>query len=147
MFDSDIEEKVVTCGVLIQYKDKFLICHATMSPWWSIPKGIKNKNESLAAAAIRELREETGIELNENQLEFAGVFPYTDKKDLALFKYNLNHPIDIKSLKCTSYFFHAKTKKQLPETDSFKFVDLKEAKNKLNKKLYYIISEVIKSRN
>jgi predicted NUDIX family NTP pyrophosphohydrolase len=59
---------LTTCGIYLFDKntDKVLICHATNASWttWSIPKGLKDKKENAYAAAVRELEEETGIDLS-----------------------------------------------------------------------------------
>jgi 8-oxo-dGTP pyrophosphatase MutT (NUDIX family) len=59
---------VTTCGIYLYNtsEKKILICHATKSSWktWTIPKGLSDKNEDCFAAAARELKEETGIELS-----------------------------------------------------------------------------------
>jgi len=138
--------KNITCGVLYWHKDKFLICHATMTPWWSIPKGLRNNGESLIEAAVRELREETGIALRINDLSFVGVFPYRDNKNLALFEYRANKPLDMKLLSCTSFFKHEPTGRYLPEVDDYKMVTINEAKQKLNKSLYRVIRKFTEVR-
>lgn len=64
--------KPVSCGFLIESNGLYLIGHATQprsyvfnpdDELWTIPKGIVNKNESDIDAAVREVREETGINI------------------------------------------------------------------------------------
>ena len=136
--------KDVTCGVLYRYGDKFLICHATLSPWWSIPKGVRNSGETLAEAAVRELREETGIVLKPEDLSLKGVFPYKKDKDLALFEYKATEPLDTEHLVCVSFYENETLGKRLPEVDRFKMVDLREAKEKLNGSLYRIVRRAVR---
>jgi putative (di)nucleoside polyphosphate hydrolase len=138
--------KNITCGVLYWYKDKFLICHATMTPWWSIPKGLRNDEEILNEAAVRELREETGIVLQTSDLIFVGVFPYRNNKNLALFEYRANKPLNMELLSCTSFFKHEPTGRYLPEVDDYKMVTMDEAKQKLNRNLYKIIRKFTEVR-
>ena len=52
-----MEDKKITCGILYKYEDKYLICHVTMARYWTLPKGIKDENETLTEAAIREMKE------------------------------------------------------------------------------------------
>ena len=53
--------KRISCGVIVTDGNRLLLGHATRSPRWDIPKGLAEPGESLAAAAVRELAEETGL--------------------------------------------------------------------------------------
>lgn len=54
--------------IIVEYKKKFLIInlyrYGLEKFSWELPRGYKNKNESLLNCAIRELKEETGIILS-----------------------------------------------------------------------------------
>ena len=52
----------VTCGVAVTDGTRLLIGQAARSPLWDIPKGMAEEGEQEREAAIRELREETGLE-------------------------------------------------------------------------------------
>lgn len=60
-------------GVAIIYNNKILLIHPTNASWHrgtcGIPKGGIEPGEDHMVAALRELREETGIELRPDQLE------------------------------------------------------------------------------
>lgn len=64
--DDSIEKKVA--GVCIIYDNKILLVHPTNASWQKrtlgIPKGKVEKGEDVLTGAIRELKEETGIELD-----------------------------------------------------------------------------------
>ena len=77
--------KRVSCGVIVTDGNRLLLGHATRSPRWDIPKGLAEPGESLAAAAVRELAEETGLAVAEAELRPLGVHAYLRDKDLALF--------------------------------------------------------------
>mgnify|MGYP002391265107 FL=1 len=139
-----ILSKNTTCGVLYRYGDKFLICHATLTPWWSIPKGLRNSGESLTESAVRELKEETSIILKPSDLSLKGVFPYRENKDLALFEYIATKPLDTELLVCTSFFKHTPTGEHFPEVDKFRMVTIDEAKRLLNRNLYRIIKKFMR---
>ena len=47
---------------------------------WSIPKGLVENNESITDAAIRETKEEIGINVTEDDLEYFGYCIYKNKK-------------------------------------------------------------------
>ena len=51
----------ISCGVVITDGQLLLLGHATFSPRWDIPKGLAEPGETLPDAALRELREETGL--------------------------------------------------------------------------------------
>ncbi|HUX78924.1 MAG TPA: NUDIX hydrolase, partial [Alphaproteobacteria bacterium] len=61
-----------SAGVAIVLHDTILLTHPTNSKWkgsYSIPKGKVEEGESFLAGAIRELAEETGIQLTQAQIE------------------------------------------------------------------------------
>ena len=64
--DNSLEKKVA--GVAIVYNNKILLVHPTNASWrkptLGIPKGKVEPGEDVLTGAIRELREETGIEVN-----------------------------------------------------------------------------------
>ena len=60
--------KTTSCGVIVTDGTRLLLGHATRSPRWDIPKGGVEPGESFAAAAYRELHEETGLTAPENAL-------------------------------------------------------------------------------
>ena len=56
--------KIVT-GILPVFEDKILICKRNIEPrknYWTIPSGFMELNETLKEAALREAKEEAGIE-------------------------------------------------------------------------------------
>ena len=109
--------KTTSCGVIVTDGARLLLGHATRSPRWDIPKGVAEPGESFAAAARRELFEETGLEASEAELCPFGVFPYLRDKDLALFRWAPPSLPDPGALVCTSHFAWKGT--MLPEFDRF----------------------------
>ncbi|HME20545.1 MAG TPA: NUDIX hydrolase [Acetobacteraceae bacterium] len=65
--------KRTSCGVIVTDGVRVLLGHATRSPRWDIPKGLAEPGESFAAAAVRELAEETGLAVSEAELRPFGV--------------------------------------------------------------------------
>jgi ADP-ribose pyrophosphatase YjhB (NUDIX family) len=53
----------VVALVLIRRGDSVLLVHQTRSGYWSLPGGKMERGESLDQAAIRETREETGLDV------------------------------------------------------------------------------------
>ena len=66
-------EKRMAAGVAIIYQNKILLVHPTGGTWQrgicGIPKGSMESGEEPITAALRELREETGIILGASQLD------------------------------------------------------------------------------
>jgi putative (di)nucleoside polyphosphate hydrolase len=108
-----------------------LLGHATRSPRWDIPKGVADPGESIAAAAVRELLEETGLEVSEEDLRPLGVFPYLSGKDLALFVWIPPVMPDPQTLVCVSEF--AWNGRMLPEFDKFGLFTFEEALTRVGK--------------
>ncbi|MDR6536480.1 NUDIX hydrolase [Variovorax soli] len=120
--------KTVSYGVLIfNEQGQLLLAHATGQKHWDIPKGGAEEGESAREAAIREVREETGIELAADSLQELGRWPYLSRKDLHLFRVDLlTRDCDIAACRCTSFFPHRKSGAMIPEVDRFRWVDVAE---------------------
>lgn len=70
MTNQEIEMRI-SAGIAILYNQKILLCHPTTLPWvnsFSIPKGGVDDGETLLEAALRETREEVGINIEVNQI-------------------------------------------------------------------------------
>lgn len=113
-------------GVLIfNEHGQLLLAHATGQKHWDIPKGAAEEGESARQAAVREVHEETGIDLAAAELEEIGAIRYLRRKNLHLFQTALStRDWDIASCQCTSFFLHHSSGVMTPEVDRFKWVDL-----------------------
>jgi len=116
------DKKEISAGFLFETPEGFLLVHPTARAKskgnWDIPKGHIETGEYPLEAAIRELKEETGLDYNPDwETDFLGQFNYTLTKDLLL--YHLHCPVvpDVKKCKCTSYF--DLNGKETPENDDF----------------------------
>src|SRR6187551_1031292 len=96
--------KRTSCGVLVTDGRRILLGHATRSPRWDIPKGLAEPGETFAAAAVRELEEETGLIAPEDALRSLGVHAYLRGKDLALFAWHVAEMPAPETLVCRSTF-------------------------------------------
>src|ERR1051325_3487569 len=96
--------KSTSCGVIITDGKRLLLGHATGSPRWDIPKGMAEAGESFAAAAVRELQEETGLTVTEAELRPLGGHTYRRGQDLALFCWPSPALPGPKTLTCGSHF-------------------------------------------
>lgn len=126
----------ITCGIfLIDSRNKCLITHPTgsNSSSWSIPKGKLEPGETELDAAVRELKEETSIDLTEYGLFITQVrrlpeVPYGKRnKTLIPFVIWMSITMEGVSLCCESL-----VDDDFPEIDEFKWVDYRESVNILH---------------
>jgi 8-oxo-dGTP pyrophosphatase MutT (NUDIX family) len=114
-------EKPTSCGTLIfNRQGQLLLCHVTGTGHWDIPKGMRQPGESTLDAAKRELKEETGLELDDALFEEIGSFDYVKHKRLHLYQLRAPECLDsLGKLGCTSYFIHPVTGEPTPEMDGY----------------------------
>lgn len=112
-----------SCGVLLLNEfDEVLVAHATGQRHWDLPKGGREQHESDQEAALRELREETGIVLPAESLKHLGVFDYRPQKRLSLFLARVSKStVDPSTCRCTSTF-RDMNNEEVPEADEFAWV-------------------------
>lgn len=133
---------VETTGIFIFDENEcFLVCHPTYSSGnsWSIPKGIPEPKETYEQAAIRELREETGIILTDDQIQriaFVGEYKYPDKDKVLLAHVLMLDgdpvPTDLKCESMVSYdWFNVRTQEmshtEFPEVDGYFWMDINQS--------------------
>lgn len=109
---------------------------------WDIPKGVAEPGEPFAEAAVRELREETGLEAPPGALLGLGVHRYLSGKDLALFLWRVDAMPAPGNLRCTSVF-RAADGTWLPEFDRFAVLPWAEALPRVGKNLRRVLGEVL----
>ena len=135
--------RATSCGVLVSDGESVLLGHATRSPRWDIPKGVAEPGEALAAAARRELFEETGLAAAEEDLVDLGVHRYLPQKDLALFAWFPEALPDPDKLVCASSFTVGGA--VLPEFDRFALFSWEEAQTRVGKNLARVL-EALRDR-
>jgi ADP-ribose pyrophosphatase YjhB (NUDIX family) len=126
-------------GIIIKCKDgKYLLGKATnhKEPCWTIFKGCQEDKELLRDTAIRETKEESGIDIKSDaflldNLTEDPIYSYhvnSTDKDVYVFmledKYGV---LDKFQCKCTSFF----GEKNIPEITDFQRFSLSELKDKL----------------
>jgi 8-oxo-dGTP pyrophosphatase MutT (NUDIX family) len=135
-----MKKMIVTCGVIVTDGEQMLICHPTHGRSWDIPKGRKDPGEEDIDTAVRELREETGIEAEPELLVYLGEYDYKKNKQLVVFRYTVDEMPDPALLVCSSMFeMHGK---HFPEMDVFAVTTKDIALQKLNRDLAHIVNTV-----
>ncbi|SAK81478.1 NUDIX hydrolase [Caballeronia fortuita] len=116
--------RTVSCGVVIlNGQGDVLLCHATETTHWDVPKGAADPGESPREAALRELVEETGIVLPAERLKDLGRFVYRRDKDLHLFAVRVSEAeVQLENCVCESYFPRYSDGTMIPEMDAYRWV-------------------------
>lgn len=127
----------ISCGIIIDTPKGWLVCHATGTTRWDLPKGRVDPGETHLECAIRETLEETGIDLSKysNQLIDLGQHEYIKNKDLHLYYLKYPEVIDIRDLDCSSFVVRSDGKSKFPEIDYYDIVTKEEALRRFGKGL------------
>ena len=131
----------LSCGVVITDGARVLLGHATRSPRWDIPKGLANRGETPRQAALRELREETGLIAPAEALTELGHHVYLPGKDLALFAWQPDTMPDPARLACTTAFT-ARDGTRLLEFDRFGVFPWEEALGRVGRNMARVLTLV-----
>jgi len=134
-----VTRRQTSCGVIVTDGERILLGHATRSPRWDIPKGTAEPDENFADAAVRELREETGLAAPPDELVALGVHPYLRGKDLALFVWASQPLPNPRELSCNSHF-SLPNGTLLPEFDRFELFPWDEALTRIGKNLARLLA-------
>jgi predicted NUDIX family NTP pyrophosphohydrolase len=112
---------------------------------WSIPKGEFDDNEEALDAAIREMKEETGVTLKGDFIELTPVKQKSGKLVYAFAKEHAVDPSQIKSNEFEMEWPPMSGKKQMfPEIDKAEWFDFETAKQKINQGQVNLVVELEK---
>jgi 8-oxo-dGTP pyrophosphatase MutT (NUDIX family) len=138
--------KTVSAGVLLlNERAEILLCHATETNHWDIPKGMVDPGEMPREAALRELREETGIVLVASAWRDLGVYAYRSDKSLHLYAHRIDAvEIDIAACLCTSLFPSRRNGRMIPEMDEFAWVALDAVPRYTGRNLARVLRDDVK---
>lgn len=130
--------KPISAGFIVRSAGKYLICHATQKKHfvmdythWTISKGMVEDAETPLIAAIRELKEETGIDLR-NDIDVDGLdslVPYKilNLKYKTIYAFFIDDPtgkLQKKQLHCDSLIDNeAHMLYGYPEMDNYRWVN------------------------
>lgn len=94
----------MSAGVVMTDGAAVLLGHATGTPYWDLPKGRMEPGETPLQGCLREVREETGLDLRGQPLVDLGRFKYRPQKDLHLFLLRVTALPDPAHLACSTSF-------------------------------------------
>ena len=125
MSDNDAKEKLAAGGVVIESRSgraRVLVVHRPRYNDWSFPKGGMKAGESLEDAALREVREETGLDC-------------AIVRKLSISKYNYRSKKGILRPKSVHYFLMEAVPGQIItdgiEVDEACWLDIDDARDRL----------------
>jgi 8-oxo-dGTP pyrophosphatase MutT (NUDIX family) len=130
---------VVSSGILVlDPQAELLLCHATGTPRWDIPKGVGEPGEDARATAVRETAEETGLVFEPDDLLDLGSFPYLRQKDLHLHA-ALVERIDLAPCRCSTRV-PDRSGRMRPEMDAYAWVPFDALATRAGKSLVAVLT-------
>jgi ADP-ribose pyrophosphatase YjhB (NUDIX family) len=122
-------------GILLKYKNQCLLCKRTQGESlpgvWSVPGGHLEKGESIENGAIREFREETGIQILGN-LDYVVTLNGGSRMKFYLFLYEINYKINIDLDNAIDGYEH----------EECKWFSKKTLPDNVEKQLFFVINKI-----
>jgi putative (di)nucleoside polyphosphate hydrolase len=134
--------KALSCGILVlNPKCELLLCHATGTFVWDIPKGGGSAGETPLQTAIRETAEECGLHFEPAKLIELGRFGYRPTKDLHLYA-ALVDGIDARDCHCSSHFTDV-WGRQRPEMDAFEWTPFERVHRRCARRMGALLTQAL----
>ena len=122
-------------GILLKYKNHCLLCKrsqkGSLPGIWSVPGGHLEKGEKIEEGAIREFREETGLQIIDN-LDYVATLNGGLRMKFYLFMYEIPRKIEIDLDEARDGYEH----------DECKWFNKKNLPEKVEKQLFFIINKI-----
>ncbi|HSW07841.1 NUDIX hydrolase [Aquabacterium sp.] len=134
--------KRLSCGILvINAQRELLLCHATGTWHWDIPKGGTEPGETPLQSAQREALEETGLRFEADELHDLGRFSYRSDKDLHLFM-ALSGRFDAATCVCTSHYRDSWGRSR-PEMDGFEWTPFERVHRRCSRHMVTLLTQTL----
>lgn len=107
---SKVRPHVAVVALVIDDKGRFLMGKrdSNLGEYYSPPGGVVNEDETYAHAAIRRVREETGLQIDESHVDYSDLV-FTYELDVHFFKItDCKGDIKILEPKCQSWHFFSR---------------------------------------
>lgn len=141
-----MENRKVSCGCLIFSRGRMLLAKPSFARTWDIPKGVAEVGECHLAAVLREVREETGIDIGSVGgnpfLIDMGVMKYLPEKDLRLYAFRGSPDLSAFELFCAVSVDDGKGG-AMPEICEYAWVEPMEASDMVGRNMGAIIRRVL----
>ena len=112
--------KRLSCGIIVvNAAHEVLLCHATGTSHWDIPKGGMDPGETPLETALRETREESGLVFAAADVQELGGYRYRRNKSLHLFA-GLTERFDLARCRCSSHYADGWGRMR-PEMDAYEW--------------------------
>ena len=131
-----MNQRELSCGIFVESPGGVLLAHATGTPRWDLPKGRCEPGETPIEAALRECREETGLDFqpDRDRLVDLGQHAYLRKKDLHLFYLEVETELDLSVCFCSTKIERFDGR-EVFETDDFAWVPKDQVASRVGKSL------------
>jgi 8-oxo-dGTP pyrophosphatase MutT (NUDIX family) len=140
-YDASLMKKT-SCGILaLNTAGEVLLCHATGSRYWDIPKGERAGDDSGPETAAREAFEECRSHLNPGDLHELGHFAYRPVKSLLLYAVKLER-VDT-GLFSGSSQYRDRWGRIRPEMDAFRWTPFSEIPTRCAKSLCTVLTQSV----
>ncbi len=134
--------KALSCGILVlDSRGELLLCRATGTFRWDIPKGGSEPGESPLQTALRETAEECGLQFAAEELLELGRFAYRPHKDLHLFA-TLRDVVDASACRCSSHFTDLWGRRR-PEMDAFEWTAFERVPRRCARRMAALLTQTL----
>jgi putative (di)nucleoside polyphosphate hydrolase len=134
--------KVISCGILVMnVQRELLLCHATGTFVWDIPKGGGNAGETTLQTALREAAEETGLVFVAEELLELGHYSYRPGKDLHLYA-ALRERFDAGTCHCSSQFTDLWGRRR-PEMDAYEWTAFSRVHRRCARRMAALLTQTL----
>lgn len=134
--------KSLSCGILVlNPHSELLLCHATGTSVWDIPKGGAEAGETPLQTAIRETAEETGLRFEPGELLELGHFSYRPVKDLHLYA-ALRQRSDALNCHCSSHFTDLWGRRR-PEMDAYEWTAFARVQRRCARRMAALLTQTL----
>jgi len=134
--------KTLSCGILVlNPHSELLLCHATGTTVWDIPKGGADAGETPMQTAIRETTEETGLHFDAAELLDLGHFSYRPVKDLHLYA-ALRRRDEALNCHCISHFTDLWGRSR-PEMDAYEWTAFARVQRRCARRMAALLTQTL----
>lgn len=124
--------RLISSALLLTDKKRFLVCLSQKSGVYDLPKGKVEKGETPEEACVREVLEETNLDISRASLVNLGKKSYEDTKDIQLFALVVKKLPPIERMKSRE-FFHTPYTSQ-PDMGDYRYIHFDQVQDWCEKK-------------